>query len=141
MLKKKEVIKMIAIIIILLIITLVVVFSEIYNRKHDNFEIIDNLVSEYDYFPQEDMITPISYAGELKGIECVGETIGGRKLYKKTYSDSYKDPAGCLHRNLIEIYEEDYEKDILKGYVPTNCKNCGAPLHSHECEYCGSEYY
>ena len=23
---------------------------------------------------------------------------------------------------------------------PTNCKNCGAPLHGDKCEYCGSEY-
>lgn len=22
----------------------------------------------------------------------------------------------------------------------TNCKNCGAPLHDHICEYCGTEY-
>lgn len=22
----------------------------------------------------------------------------------------------------------------------TNCKNCGAPLHSYKCEYCGTEY-
>lgn len=21
-----------------------------------------------------------------------------------------------------------------------NCKNCGAPLHSYKCEYCGTEY-
>lgn len=24
--------------------------------------------------------------------------------------------------------------------VPTNCKNCGAPLHGRKCEYCGTEY-
>lgn len=23
---------------------------------------------------------------------------------------------------------------------PTNCKNCGAPLHGSKCEYCGTEY-
>lgn len=23
---------------------------------------------------------------------------------------------------------------------PTNCKNCGAPLHGRRCEYCGTEY-
>lgn len=22
----------------------------------------------------------------------------------------------------------------------TNCKNCGAPLHGHKCDYCGTEY-
>lgn len=24
--------------------------------------------------------------------------------------------------------------------LPTNCKNCGAPLKSHNCEYCGTKY-
>lgn len=24
--------------------------------------------------------------------------------------------------------------------MTTNCKNCGAPLHSTTCEYCGTEY-
>ena len=27
-----------------------------------------------------------------------------------------------------------------KDTVPANCKNCGAPLNSHKCEYCGTEY-
>jgi hypothetical protein len=22
----------------------------------------------------------------------------------------------------------------------TNCKNCGATVHGHKCEYCGTEY-
>lgn len=32
----------------------------------------------------------------------------------------------------IELYNN-------KSY-PTNCKNCGAPLHENMCEYCGTEY-
>lgn len=24
--------------------------------------------------------------------------------------------------------------------IPTNCHNCGAPLHGYKCEYCGTEY-
>ena len=24
--------------------------------------------------------------------------------------------------------------------LPTNCKNCGAALHGHKCEYCGTTY-
>lgn len=27
----------------------------------------------------------------------------------------------------------------IKSY-PTNCRNCGAVLHSNKCEYCGTEY-
>ena len=39
--------------------------------------------------------------------------------------------------NRIEIaIEENYK--IRPRY--TNCKNCGAPLKSDECEYCGTQY-
>lgn len=31
-----------------------------------------------------------------------------------------------------------YETKTLKITYPTNCKNCGAILHNHICEYCGS---
>lgn len=37
----------------------------------------------------------------------------------------------------IEIALEENNK-IRPKY--TNCKNCGAPLKSDECEYCGTQY-
>ena len=39
--------------------------------------------------------------------------------------------------NRIEIALEENNK-IRPKY--TNCKNCGAPLKSSECEYCGTQY-
>lgn len=80
------------------------------------------------------MVTDVS-------VECIGEYMDGTKIYRKVYSDGYVDFDEFLHSDLIEIYEEDYEENISKEPLPTNCKNCGAILHSHECEYCGSEYY
>lgn len=38
---------------------------------------------------------------------------------------------------IIEIAVEENNK-IRPKY--TNCKNCGAPLKSDECEYCGTQY-
>ena len=40
-----------------------------------------------------------------------------------------------MYRNLCDkaFYESIRE-------LPTNCKNCGAPLESHKCEYCGTKY-
>lgn len=32
-------------------------------------------------------------------------------------------------------------KDRPQVAVPTNCKNCGAPLHGRKCEYCDTEYW
>jgi CRISPR/Cas system-associated exonuclease Cas4 (RecB family) len=27
------------------------------------------------------------------------------------------------------------------AHRPTNCKNCGAPLHGNKCEFCDTEYH
>ena len=32
-------------------------------------------------------------------------------------------------------------KESPQVAVPTNCKNFGAPLHGHKCEYCDTEYW
>lgn len=47
------------------------------------------------------------------------------------------------YQSLLMQYHDTRDR-CLRAHddnLPTNCKNCGAPLHSHECEYCGSEYY
>ena len=42
--------------------------------------------------------------------------------------------------------ELNYFKCCIESPLPknkrylTNCPNCGAPLKSHKCEYCGSEF-
>ena len=30
--------------------------------------------------------------------------------------------------------------ELEEEKLPSNCKNCGAPLSSHTCEYCGTKY-
>lgn len=97
--------------------------------------------------------------------ECIGEDMTGTRIYRKVYKDAYRDINGRLYFNEVCVDEPEYletttlsdhyktyctsyEPDLLnnevivhKNPIPTNCKNCGAILHSHECEYCGSEYY
>lgn len=36
---------------------------------------------------------------------------------------------------------EDVKPPQRQVRYSTNCKNCGAPLHSHKCPYCGTEDY
>ena len=36
--------------------------------------------------------------------------------------------------------EPEWVEWIQPKRLPTNCKNCGAPLHGHHCEYCDTEY-
>jgi hypothetical protein len=40
---------------------------------------------------------------------------------------------------------KEYDTSFKTGELPkkaliTNCNNCGAPLHDHNCEYCKTEY-
>ena len=42
------------------------------------------------------------------------------------------------------IYYCDFDELVISNVVedmPTNCYNCGAPLVSGVCEYCGTRYY
>jgi hypothetical protein len=83
---------------------------------------------------------------ELKEVrrECIGEDITGTRIYRKVYTDAYRDINGRLYFNEVCVDEPDLlnnEVIVHKNPIPTNCKNCGAILHSHECEYCGSKYY
>lgn len=51
--------------------------------------------------------------------------------YRKTPTESISPSAGRFFDNIL----------IGKtGQNPTNCVNCGAPLHNDVCEYCGTEY-
>lgn len=36
--------------------------------------------------------------------------------------------------------DDEPVQDPVPKIHPTNCKNCGAALHSYVCEYCGTEY-
>lgn len=43
------------------------------------------------------------------------------------------------------LFDHGWKQEVATAPAPktypTNCKNCGAVLHSHICEYCGSEYH
>lgn len=52
------------------------------------------------------------------------------------YKDMYD---GIVCNKDIEKINGDIEK-IKVGNIPLNCVNCGAPLQSHHCEYCDTDY-
>lgn len=64
----------------------------------------------------------------------------------KDLADNYKDLGGngFLIHYLNRCIEERDMSDVptTKNMIPkfTNCKNCGAPLHSNRCEFCDTEY-
>ena len=81
------------------------------------------------------------------------------QLYTTTYANIMTDKAK-LHNgtimyltdtqevvlyddgNIIKLHDIHNQKaDRPQVAVPTNCKNCGAPLHGHKCEYCDTEYW
>ena len=43
---------------------------------------------------------------------------------------------------ILDYSDTEYSEPEKIHYLNiTNCKNCGAPLKSGKCEYCGSQYY
>ena len=52
------------------------------------------------------------------------------------------------HRDMYGIYRDNGIVEEIKSAakktktnnIPLNCVNCGAPLHSHRCEYCDTDY-
>lgn len=62
------------------------------------------------------------------------------------YVKIYKDLGcnGVFIHYIDHCIEEQNVSDVTtaKNMIPklTNCKNCGAPLHSNRCEFCDTEY-
>ena len=57
------------------------------------------------------------------------------------YLDNLIDKYSAMGYNgyVVSQYKKLDKKPEKKTY-PTNCKNCGAPLHSNHCEFCDTEY-
>ena len=83
------------------------------------------------------------------------ETLGkvGNRIFDKWIYDPVKMQYKCLlddgtikYADLESIIDNKYDY-LIVDFTPekikpkfTNCKNCGAPLKSDECEYCGTQY-
>lgn len=130
---------MIWLVIILLLVSVAIVIC--LNKKADCVEFSEDTIRDWDEY---EMLKPMDWERKQKLVTA--EYINGDKMYKHVYGDAYRDVSGHLHCDRIYTYtydlkyrEEDVEPTIQCS-LPTNCKNCGAPLHSHECEYCGTRY-
>ena len=124
-------------IILLAIAVLIVMWLD---GKKDYVEFSEDTIRDWDEY---EMLKPMDYEQKQKLVTA--EYINGDKMYKHVYGDAYRDASGHLHYDRIYTYELEYREEgvesTIQKQLPTNCKNCGAPLHSHECEYCGSKYY
>lgn len=68
----------------------------------------------------------------------------------KCITRTFKDDSLFVKNNDVEKDREidnniDKEKNInisfrIKKVLPSHCVNCGAPLDSNVCEYCGTRY-
>lgn len=69
-------------------------------------------------------------------------------MIEPDYVKNYKDIGGngalihYINRCIEEIGISNTDVPTIKSMTPklTNCKNCGAILHSNRCEFCGTEY-
>jgi len=131
-------VKMILFYIILLAIAVLIIMW--LDKKDDYVEFSEDTIRDCD---EHEMLKPMDCEQKQKLVTA--EYINGDKMYKYVYGHAYRDASGHLHCDKIYTYNLEYKEECLgptiRSTLPTNCKNCGAPLHSHECEYCGSEYY
>ncbi len=123
--------------ILLAIAVLIVIWLD---NKKDYVEFSEDTIRDFDEY---EMLKPMDY--EQKQKLMTTEYINGDKMYKYVYGDAYRDESGYLRCDKIYTYDLEYREEgvepTIQHSLPTNCKNCGAPLHSYECEYCGSKYY
>jgi hypothetical protein len=129
---------MILFIISFFLLFLVFIIIRFSFKNNDCVEFSEDTIRDWDEY---EMLKSMEYKKKL----VTAEYINGDKMYKHVYGDSYRDLSGHLYCDKIYTYNLEYKEECLeptiRSTLPTNCKNCGAPLHSHECEYCGSEYY
>jgi len=64
-----------------------------------------------------------------------------RKYEKTTWRNI---PSSNIKQSDLNSLSFSIDDRIISRYSekikPTNCKNCGAPLKTDECEYCGTQY-
>lgn len=129
---------MILFVIILFLLLFIVIYS--FFKIKECVEFSEDTMRDWDEY---EMLKPMDWEQKQKLVKA--EYINGDKMYKHVYEDAYRDGSGHLHCDRIYTYDLEYREESVepttRKQLPTNCKNCGAPLHSHECEYCGSEYY
>ena len=90
-----------------------------------------------------------SFSNYGKYLGMNGHTLGevrkdqGKDILEWTWDG---DPSQQIAYQFDMYHDPDpYALDDVKptkNMVPklTNCKNCGAPLHSNRCEFCDTEY-
>lgn len=64
------------------------------------------------------------------------------RLYTKCEYEHIRMQRELEYQSLLMQYQDTRDRYLMvhEEHLPTNCKNCGAPLESHRCEYCGTKY-
>lgn len=64
------------------------------------------------------------------------------RLYTNCEYEYIRMQRELEYQSLLMRYQDTRDRYLMvhEEHLPTNCKNCGAPLESHRCEYCGTKY-
>lgn len=64
------------------------------------------------------------------------------RLYTSCEYEYIRMQRELEYQSLLMQYQDTRDRylRVHEEHLPTNCKNCGAPLESHRCEYCGTKY-
>ena len=98
-------------------------------------------------YPAGGFTTPTDLRNRARSGECV--------ITKKEAFTAHKrvmDALNEMEAKEVAITEEEVGEAVAKAigerfrylqekmkHSTTNCPNCGAPLHGHKCDYCGTE--
>lgn len=61
-----------------------------------------------------------------------------REQLKQKFDEDIIDSVNRFQKVAHDFPNNKVDKNLSK--LPTNCKNCGAPLHGHICQFCDTEY-
>lgn len=104
------------------------------------------MIKAYEKGMWKDVIDPTPIRPET--LNKVSERIVDKWIYdpvKKQYKCLFADGT-VKYADMESILDNKYDY-LIVDFTPekikpkfTNCKNCGAPLKSGECEYCDTQY-
>ena len=88
------------------------------------------------------------FDGELS--EELSNIVDSVAEFQKVAHDFPNSSDDCETGQLVMVADELFIKtddsyvkiasESTHSHLPTNCVNCGAPLHGHRCQFCDTEY-
>ena len=89
-------------------------------------------------------ILPIAAAIIAYDIKRLIESSTSLTSYDSKENSHNNALGGVSYQEFLDNYQNlvagSQDSKSKSSSIPTNCKNCGAPLHGNRCKFCDTEY-